>query len=108
MFKKGVSGNPGGRPKGTVSLTTELIHAVELVEKEKKISVFKHFVLRALENDQVLIALIKKFVPDKLQGEGFANSGVYVYIVKDGKLAGGGDHNRIALHTASESAYHTG
>ena len=67
-FKKGQSGNPNGRPKGSKNkVTSELYDAIKAIEKEKGKALFKHFVERGYKNDKVLIALIRKLVPDKLQ-----------------------------------------
>ena len=64
-FKKGVSGNPAGKPKGALTEVTLLKKAIAKVEKEKKVSLYEHFVERALVSDMVLVALLKKLLPDK-------------------------------------------
>lgn len=48
----------------------ELRKAIKAVEKEKGKNILKHFVERGLKNDSVLVALIKKLVPDKVYTEG--------------------------------------
>lgn len=65
-FVKGQSGNPGGRRKGTKDLYSldALRIAIREVEQEKKVNLLKHFIRRALESDSVLLALMKKFIPD--------------------------------------------
>ena len=71
VWKSGESGNKNGRPrKPEIEL---LRKALRQVQKEKNVSLFKHFCTRALKNDAVLIAFIKKFVPDItfVKGEGF-------------------------------------
>ena len=62
-FKKGQSGNPDGRPKGT-SKAQVLLDAIATVEKRKK----KKFLIRAVEqaydNPAIMTALLKKIIPD--------------------------------------------
>lgn len=67
-WKKGESGNPNGRPHAPE--TEELRQALHLAKKKHgDSSILEHFVERAYENDQVLIALIKKLLPDKVSSE---------------------------------------
>ena len=60
----------GGRQKGSKNkLTLALQKAIEQVEKQKKKTLFKHFIERAFKSDAVLVATIKKLVADKTQAE---------------------------------------
>ena len=61
-FKPGKSGNPLGRPKNPA--VDELKKAIEKVQKGEDCTLLEHFVKRAYENDAVLIAVIKKLLPD--------------------------------------------
>lgn len=65
-WKRGESGNPKGRNKGTKNLVTqqEFIQALRNVEKKRKINVLERFFERALKSDAVLVAVMKKLVPD--------------------------------------------
>ena len=63
-FKKGKSGNPKGRPKLGNTTKEALENAIKKVQKKKRVRLLDHFVERALNNDAVLITLIKKFIPD--------------------------------------------
>jgi hypothetical protein len=70
MFKKGQSGNPNGRPKGTNAETTRLREAIRTVSAKNAKDFFEHFIERAYENDRVLIAAMKKLIPDRKHVEG--------------------------------------
>lgn len=63
-FKKGKSGNPKGRPRKGNSALEALEKAIKTVEKRKKKKLFALFVEKAYEDEKVLIALIKKVLPD--------------------------------------------
>ena len=67
---KGVSGNPKGRPPTAKSELDRLRDAVKLVEVEKGITLYAHFVRQAFEDNAVLVALAKKLVPDLKQIDG--------------------------------------
>lgn len=66
-WKKGQSGNPFGRQKGIRSEAEKLRQAVKKVEKERGVDFYQHFCERALEDNHILIALMKKLVPDMKQ-----------------------------------------
>ena len=69
QFTKGHSygRNQKGRPKKPE--IEELRKAIKAVEEEKDKKLLEHFVRRAYKNDAVLVALIKKLVPDKTQAD---------------------------------------
>lgn len=64
MWKKGQSGNPKGRKCETLTLE-DLRRAINLVSIEKRKPWIRHLVERSYENDQVALALLKKFMPDQ-------------------------------------------
>ena len=68
-FKKGQSGNPAGKKKGTVDFISQLKAEIKEVEKEKGVSLIKFAVQKAYTNPQVLIAILKKIIPDMSQSE---------------------------------------
>jgi hypothetical protein len=68
--KKGrfVKGYPG-KPKGARSaFSLEVLQeAIRKVEKEEKKSLFEHFVRQAFKDNNILIAVMRKFIPDRKQ-----------------------------------------
>lgn len=87
MFVKGQSGNLNGRPKGSYAIHTQLQKAIEKVGRDKSLDVFEHFVTRAMENDTVLIALLRKLVPDRQHSEGDADRIINIVYAYRDKLA---------------------
>lgn len=73
-----LAGNPGGpgRPRGP-GLSQRLLEAIQSVEARHRKPLLEHFVERAYTSDRVLIALLKKLIPDlgqqevNLRGEDF-------------------------------------
>ena len=70
-FAPGNAGNPNGRPrKPEVEI---LRRALEAVKEERGMGFIEHFVRLAYKNHNVAIALAKKLIPDKIEGEGFGD-----------------------------------
>jgi hypothetical protein len=70
-FKKGQITNPTGRPKGVPNRRTALLNAIKYVEgrtdpetgkKRKKLLV--HALEQAYKDNTVLVAILKKIIPD--------------------------------------------
>lgn len=71
-WKEGVSGNPAGRPRvPEIQLVRDAIASTEI---EKKKSLWKHLIERAFEDDGVLVAVAKKFLPDLSHDEGLKDA----------------------------------
>ncbi len=70
-FLKGVSGNPKGMNQFT-SLVP-LIEALRDAGKERKEDFWHMVAKRVWTNETVLIAVLKKILPDKIQGEGLGD-----------------------------------
>lgn len=62
-------GNSFGRGRPKKPEIEELRKAIKVVEKQKDKKLLQHFIERAYKNDAVLIALIKKLIPDKTQAD---------------------------------------
>jgi len=63
-FLPGSVPNPAGRPPGTKNYLTRLEEALERYRKDHDKDLFDRFIERAFRSDKVLIAALKKFVPD--------------------------------------------
>jgi hypothetical protein len=62
-----------GRPVGSVCKERkQLEEALAIAEKTHNKSFIQHFVDLAFTNHKVAVALAKKLLPDKIEGEGFA------------------------------------
>ncbi|MEN6414387.1 MAG: DUF5681 domain-containing protein [Veillonellales bacterium] len=69
-WKKGVTGNPKGRPrKPEAEMLREALERAK--EKHNGIHLIEHAVDLAYHDNNVLIAILKKILPDQLKGEGF-------------------------------------
>jgi len=65
LFKKGQSGNPAGKPKGANQPMTELRKAMKKVAKDHDCTPLENFVEQSYKDNAVLIALMRKILPDK-------------------------------------------
>ena len=64
-FKPGESGNPEGKKPGTKNYITLIEEAIKKYETDKGKKLFDRLIERAFINDNVLLNVVKKFVPDK-------------------------------------------
>ena len=80
-WEKGQSGNPRGRQKGIRSEAEKLRQAMRKVENERDVDFYQHFCERAFEDNQILVALMKKFVPDMKQIDSEVNMNTNVGVI---------------------------
>ena len=64
LYKPGISGNPAGRPKGSKNYTALLEQAIKEYETETGKDFFKHIAKLSFTNTRVMLAVLKKFIPD--------------------------------------------
>jgi hypothetical protein len=102
-WKKGVSGNPNGLKKGEFRRLLE--KAIAASNKVEKLSLAEHTVMRARVNDAVLVALLKKFVPDLKHIEGKVSGQTIADIfalISAGRASNGKDGGRAAEVISAE------
>jgi len=64
-FAKGKSANPNGRPKGSKNYSILLEEAIGEAERKKDKKFLDRVMERAYMNDVVMLAVLKKLIPDK-------------------------------------------
>jgi len=64
QWSKGTSGNPNGRPRKGKAESDKLREAVKRVAKRRGIDFYEAFAEMALEEPSVMIALMRKLLPD--------------------------------------------
>ena len=67
-FAKGNCGGPGRKADGE-SIPMLLQAAINKVQKKLGRDLLEHFVERAYEDDKVLVALMRKLIPDQIKGQ---------------------------------------
>ena len=86
-FKKGQSGNPNGRPRGTNEIQ-QLRDAMKRAARRNKVDLIDHFCNTAYIDSRVLVALMKKILPDKKESD-VAFTGELDVIMLPGKVEKG-------------------
>ncbi|MFH1542719.1 MAG: DUF5681 domain-containing protein [bacterium] len=81
-FEKGESGNPEGRPRGTG--IKPLLQAIRNVEARKQINYWETVVEQSLNNPSLMIAILKKMVPDYIYQDN-DDSGIFKVLIGNGK-----------------------
>ena len=96
------SPNPHGIGLCNMKLNALFTRAFEKDKEKNGEDLFEYAFKRARTDSRVLVALINKFVPDLVKGEGFGGD-KYIFVVRD-KAPAERSNNRIQVHTAPEPA----
>jgi hypothetical protein len=78
-FKEGNPGGPG-RPPGSKNYLTQLEEAITKYENDNDKKIFDRLIQRAFVNDNVLLNVVKKFIPDKTSNEITTPEGIEIVI----------------------------
>jgi hypothetical protein len=68
MWVKGQCGNPKGRPKGSSTTIKQFREALKNVEAKQGKTLLQHAIEQAYKDHTVLIAMVKKILPDLTEG----------------------------------------
>lgn len=82
-FIEGISGNVKGKPPGSKNYLTQLEETLHDYETEKGKILFKRLIERAFIGDQVMLSVVKKFIPDKQHMEAERPEDVHIFIHYD-------------------------
>lgn len=85
-FKPGISGNPGGRPKGSNKALLDIQNAITQYEAEHGVSYWTAATLIAMSlaekgNVSLLGKILDKFVPSQVEGIGFSDGETKINII---------------------------
>ncbi len=76
-FVRGNKANPTGRNGYTTIL--EMEKAINDYGEKHNTSLLKHIAKRFYINDNIVIAILKKLIPDKIKGEGFGDKKTLIF-----------------------------
>lgn len=79
LFLEGTKPGPG-RPEGSKNYLTQLEEAITKYEKDNDKKIFDRLIQRAFVNDNVLLNVVKKFIPDKTSNEITTPEGIEIVI----------------------------
>lgn len=79
---KGRTNNPNGRPKGGNAFVEQLREALDKVAKAKGKTLIQHAVEQSYVDNVVMIALLKKLLPDQIGLSNADGSPLSIQIVK--------------------------
>lgn len=102
-FPKGVSGNPGGRPKGTVSITKHLRAALEAQDEKKAIMLAEAIILQAAKGNGVALKQVLDRIDGPVVEESNTNGSLTIRVVRSSDNVAGAASRAVDSEGEQES-----
>ena len=102
-FKPGQSGNPGGRPKGSVSITKHLRAALEAQDEKKAIMLAEAIILQAAKGNGVALKQVLDRIDGPVVEESNTNGSLTIRVVRSSDNVAGAASRAVDSEGEQES-----